>query len=148
MSLAVVCAAEHVLGRGISKIVQIASVNYQQQERTEAAGCRSNSSPICSLPNSWPVCFKVKWRMLLFVALMLALRTEQMVEFSCVQTAWSFGIWKQVFFHPSLQDDSGESSQWYTSLLAMQIPAKAPRKDKEMSRLLIVLHWLPTLSDD
>lgn len=85
--------------------------------------------------------------MLLFVAVMLALRSEPMVKFSCLQTAWSFGIWKQVVFQPSLQDDHGESSEWYTALLAMQIPAKAPREDKEMSRLLIVLHWLQRLSE-
>lgn len=52
MSLAVICAAEHVLGRGMSEIVQIATVNYQQQERTEAAGCRRNNYPFYSLPNS------------------------------------------------------------------------------------------------
>lgn len=49
MSLAVVCAAEHALGRGTSETVQIESVNYQQQERTEAAGCRSKNPPFCSL---------------------------------------------------------------------------------------------------
>lgn len=81
------CAAEHVLGRGTSETVQIASVNYQQQKRTEAAVCRSNNSPFCSLPNSWPVCFKIKLRKLLFVAVMVALRSEPMVEFSCLQTA-------------------------------------------------------------
>lgn len=85
--------------------------------------------------------------MLLFEAVMLTLRSKQMVEFPCLQTAWSFGIWKQVVFQPSLQDDDGENSQWYVALLAMQIPAKALRIDKEMSRLLIVLHWLPRLSD-
>lgn len=85
--------------------------------------------------------------LLLFVAVIVALRSEPMVEFSCLQTAWSFGIWKQVVFQPSLPDDDDESSQWYTALLAMQIPARAPRKDKEMSRLLIVLHRLSRFSD-